>query len=49
MKIGIVLNCYPCPLSEQIALMKKYGFSPTFAMSDRADLKDAASRITTSI
>lgn len=27
MKIGIKLDCYPCPLSEQITLMKKYGFS----------------------
>ena len=43
MNIGIVLNCYPCPLAEQITLMKKYGFSATFAMSDRADLSDAVS------
>ena len=41
MKIGIKLDSYPCPLSEQILLMKKYGFSATFAMSDRKDLDEA--------
>ena len=25
MKIGIKLNAYPCPLEEQLLLMKKYG------------------------
>lgn len=30
MNIGICLGAYPCPVEEQIAYMKKYGFSGTF-------------------
>lgn len=41
MNIGICLYAFPCPLEEQIACMKKYGFTGTFIMADNPRLGEA--------
>ena len=39
MKIGVHLNAYPCPIEEQLKLMKKYGFEATFCHSSSQELE----------
>ena len=41
MNIGICLNAYPCPLEEQVAYMKRYGFTATFMMANNPRLSEA--------
>ena len=40
MKIGVHLYAYPCPIEEQLKLMKKHGFETTFFFSNDPKIEE---------